>query len=305
VSPDGLSAILRQHKNAVSSVDSRRIAGRSDRPQSTDVTMSLLANSALFALDSAALIKLLLISLAAGIGISAVGPGGVFMTIGLYAFTDLPPPVVAGTAIVTHIGTGLVGTLAYLRSGQFRECATRRVALILCAITCIGLPIGIWINAHVSRQGFGVLLGLFAAAIGVLVWHRQRRPHSQDTAQGPAAPPDGLSALIGCCVAAGAALFGLGGPMICVPLLVATGMPMLPALAAAQAQSVVGSGLGTIGYALHGAIDWPMAVFIAVPQMLGVVIGCKVAHAVPARGLAFTLAFALIALAPYLALGGG
>jgi hypothetical protein len=52
--------------------------------------MSLLAHSALFALDSAALIKLLLISLAPGIGISAVGSGGVFMTIGLYAFTDLP-----------------------------------------------------------------------------------------------------------------------------------------------------------------------------------------------------------------------
>jgi uncharacterized membrane protein YfcA len=92
--------------------------------------------------------------------------------------------------------------------------------------------------------------------------------------------------------------------MICVPLLVAAGMPMLPVLATAQAQSVIRSGLGTIGYALHAAIDWPLAMFIAVPQMLGVVVGCNVAHAVPARGLAFTLASALIALAPYLALGG-
>ncbi|HST74980.1 MAG TPA: sulfite exporter TauE/SafE family protein [Acetobacteraceae bacterium] len=276
--------------------------------------MSILAHSALYALDLAGLLKLLLISLVAGIGISAVGPGGVFMTIGLYAFTALSPSVVAGTAIVTHVGTGLVGTAAYLRSGHFRRCATRRIAVILCATACLGIPAGIWINAHVSRQGFGVLLGILTAAIGALVCYRQwprRAPGSApDSTPGTGAGaarralPDVKTALIGLGVAVAASLFGIGGPMLCVPLLVAAGVPMLPALAAAQAQSVVGSGFGALGYALQGAIDWPMAVFIAIPQMLGVIVGWKIAHAVPARGLAFALAFTLIGLAPYLALGG-
>jgi uncharacterized protein len=270
--------------------------------------MTLLTHSALFALHAAGLAKLLLISLVAGIGISAVGPGGVFMTIGLYAVTPLAPSVVAGTAIVTHVGTGLVGTAAYLRSGQFRRRATRRIATILCAAAFLGIPAGIWINAHVSRDGFGLLLGVLTAAVGVLVLYRQW--HGGGVAQraepGAARPAlsDVKAALIGLCVAVAASLFGIGGPMLCVPLLVAAGVPMLPALAAAQAQSVVGSGFGTIGYALQGAIDWPMAVFIAIPQMLGVIVGWKIAHAVPARGLAFALAFALIGLAPYLALGG-
>src|SRR3546814_1508595 len=68
------------------------------------------------------------------------------------------------------------------------------------------------------------------------------------------------------------------------------------ALAVAQVQSVAGSGLGAIGYAVQGGIDWPMAIFVAVPQMVGVVVGWKVARAVPARSLAFVLAFVLIGL---------
>jgi len=271
--------------------------------------MAILTHSALLALDVQEMTKLLLISLVAGVGISAVGPGGVFMTIGLYAFTPLSPALVAGTAIVTHVGTGLVGSAAYLRSGQFHHLATRRIAVILCATAFLGIPAGIWINTHISRHGFGLLLGVLTGAIGALVFYRQWRGREvASRAEAGAARPaltDTKAALIGSCVAAAGAPFGIGGPMLCVPLLVACGVPMLPALAAAQAQSVVGSGLGTIGYAAQGAIDWPMAVFIAVPQMLGVVVGWKVAHAVPARGLAFALAFALIGLAPYLALGGG
>lgn len=105
--------------------------------------MALLTHSALLTLGVAAMMKLLLISLVAGIRISAVSPGGVFMTIGLYAVTPLSPALVAGTAIVTHLGTGLVGTAAYLRSGQFRRRATRRIARILCAAALLGIPAGI------------------------------------------------------------------------------------------------------------------------------------------------------------------
>jgi len=263
-------------------------------------------HSALLSLDMTSAMYLLLISVAAGVGISAVGPGGVLMTIGLFAFTRLSPSLVAGTAIVTHVGTGLVGTMAYWRSGEFRNRKVRRIAAILCAATFVGIPLGILINSHLYRHGFGLLLGVFAAMIGGLVWYRQRRPVAEGQGVDIAAPAlrDTVVALTGICVGVASALLGIGGPMLCVPLLVAAGLPMLPALAAAQAQSVVGSGLGAIGYATQGAIDWPLAVFVAIPQMAGVILGWKLAQIVPARGLAFVLVFVLIGLAPYLALGG-
>ena len=262
-------------------------------------------HSALFALDAASLVKLFLISLAAGIGITAIGPGGVLMTIGLYAVTALSPAAVAGTAIVTHIGTGLVGTAAYLRSGQLRQPATRRLALILSVATLAGIPLGMAVNAHVSKHGFGILLGAFTGAIGLLVWWRQRRtpPHAAEPAHHALSVPAAVAVGIG--VAAASSLFGLGGPMVSVPVLVALKVPVLAALAAAQAQSVAVAGIGAAGYALRGVIDWPLAVFIAVPQITGVVVGWKVAHSVPTRQLRYALAGVLIALAPYLALRGG
>src|SRR3546814_14443227 len=80
-----------------------------------------------------------------------------------------------GTAIVTHVATGLVGTMAYWRSGQLGDRATRRIAMILCAATLVGIPVGIVINTRLSHDGFGLLLGIFAAAIGLLVCYRQRQ----------------------------------------------------------------------------------------------------------------------------------
>jgi len=62
------------------------------------------------------------------------------------------------------------------------------------------------------------------------------------------------------------------------------------------------SGIGSIGYATSGSIDWPLAVVIGIPEVVGVLIGWRIARAVPARALTITLIVALLALTPYLAL---
>jgi uncharacterized protein len=58
----------------------------------------------------------LLFGLDAGIGITAVRPGGVLATVGLFTLTPPSPTQVAGTALVTDIATGMLGSAAYLRS---------------------------------------------------------------------------------------------------------------------------------------------------------------------------------------------
>lgn len=241
---------------------------------------------------------LVLISLIGGIGITTIGPGGVLITIALYALTALTPAEVAGTAIVTHVGTGLVGTVAFARSGQLREPATRRLAMILCAAAAVGTPIGVWINGRVSHALFGILLAFFVMLIGTLVIARDRRNRR-------AARPASLSgsmpqAVLGGGVAVASGLFGVGGPMLSVPLLVVSGVPLLTALAAAQAQSIVVAGAGTAVYLAQGAVSWPLVFLTGVPEMIGVWLGWKIAHAVPARPLTYLLATVLLALGPVL-----
>jgi len=246
------------------------------------------------------LVLLGLLGFAGGVGITAIGPGGVLPTIGLFILTDLAPAEVAGTAILTHVATGLLGTAAYARSGHLREPETRRSALVLGLAALVGTPLGVLINTAVSPRAFGIVLAVFLAAVAVLVWYRERhhqsgtRPH----------PPITAVAAVGFGVAVAAGIVGIGGPMLTVPLLIALGARVLDALAAAQAQSIVIAAVGSLGYLAHGAIDWPLAALVGIPELAGVLLGWKIARALPARGLTYALVAALAALAPYLALHG-
>lgn len=244
------------------------------------------------------IILLACIGLLAGIGISAVGPGGVLATIGLFLFTGLSPAVVAGTAMVTHVATGVVGSLAYLRSGHLRDRRTVRIAGILLATAIVGTPVGVLLNSVISSQAFGVLLTIFVIVVAALVWFRQRQ--IPDESAHPHHPVAALIA-IGILVAAVSGLFGVGGPLLTVPLLVTIGTPMLAALAAAQAQSIIISIVGSVGYLSIGAVDWTLAVVVGIPELCGVLIGWKVARAVPARYLRWAMIIILIAIAPVLA----
>ncbi|WP_314176680.1 sulfite exporter TauE/SafE family protein [Streptomyces winkii] len=246
---------------------------------------------------------LALFGLLGGIGITAVGPGGVLPTIGMFLLTGLSPAGVAGTAIATHIATGALGTVAYTRSGQLRDARTRRIAVILSAAALVGSPLGVLFNTLVGGRAFAILLAVAVATTGVLVWVRERRTAVRDDDAATDLSPV-VTAAVGLVVAVAAGLFGLGGPMLSVPLLVICGLPLLPALAAAQAQSVVIASVGTAGYLVDGSIDWALAALVGVPELAGVLIGWKIAHAVPTRKLKYALAGTLLALAPYLALHG-
>lgn len=247
------------------------------------------------------LVLLAVLGLISGIGITALGPGGVLATIALFALTGLTPAQVAGTAIVTHIATGALGTAAYTRSGQLRDPGTRRTALLLAGAALAGTPVGVLVNTVISGRTFGLLFSVFVAGVAALVLYRQRRA----PAVRPPAQPRTLTVVtLGLGVAAAAGMFGIGGPMLTVPLLVALRVPVLSALAAAQAQSVIIAGTGTVGYLTQGAVNWPLAVLVGVPELAGVLIGWIVARALPTRALTYALVAVLFGLSPYLALHG-
>ena len=246
------------------------------------------------------LVLLGLFGLVGGIGITALGPGGVLPTIGLFALTDLSPAEVAGTAIVTHIATGALATAAYTRSGQLREPETQRTALILAGTAVLGTPLGVLVNTVVSKRVFGLVLGVLVAVVAALVWYRERHQPAATSAH----PPAPLVAGIGLAVSAASGIVGVGGPMLTVPLLIALGIPALESLASAQAQSIVIASVGTLGYLAHGAINWPVAALVGIPELVGVLLGWRIAHALPTRTLKYALVVTLFALAPYLALHG-
>ncbi|WP_331725954.1 sulfite exporter TauE/SafE family protein [Streptomyces sp. NBC_01012] len=251
-------------------------------------------------LTTSVLLLLGLIGLLGGIGITALGPGGVLPTIGLFALTDLTASQVAGTAIVTHVATGALATCAYARSGQFRDRPTLRTALLLAATAAVGTPLGVMVNAGVSKRAFGAVLGVIVALVAALVWYREYRAQTARASH----PPVAVVAVLGLAVSMAAGIIGVGGPMLTVPLLIALGVPLLQSLAAAQAQSVVIATIGTVGYLSQGAINWPLALVVGIPELAGVLLGWKIARTLPTRSLKKAMVLTLATLSVYLVLHG-
>ncbi|XBH20378.1 sulfite exporter TauE/SafE family protein [Jonesiaceae bacterium BS-20] len=240
---------------------------------------------------------LMLVGLTAGIGITTVGPGGVLTTVGLVHLTTLSPAVIAGTVMTTNIANGLVGTTVYARSGHLKDHATRRLAKVLTGTAVLGTPAGVFLNTGLSNREFELILAVFLLAVAGLVWLRQRR--AGVTTDGPQLRLGPLG-VIGILVACASGLLGVGGPVLTVPILIALGVRVLPALAAAQVQSIVISTVGATGYLLAGAVDWTMVAVIGMPQLVGVVLGWKIARAVPSKVLTSGLIIVLVLLVPTL-----
>ncbi|ADB61157.1 protein of unknown function DUF81 [Haloterrigena turkmenica DSM 5511] len=248
---------------------------------------------------------LLLVSIAffSGIGITTIGPGGIFVTIALYSLTPLASSQVAGTAHATFVVTGLVGSAAYLHSGEMRTGESRAIAVVLSASSILGALVGASVNAFVPRSLFGVLLGGVSTTVGAVILYRERRGFNPFYDLEPL-ERRGQFALAGLGFALGicSGLLGIGGPVLAVPALVLVGVPMLLAVAVAQVQSIFIATFAAAGYALQGNVLLPLAVVIGTPLLLGVVTGWKVAHMIDPERLKVALGVVLLGVGPYLAL---
>lgn len=235
----------------------------------------------------------------AGVGITAIGPGGVFITIAL-ALTAAPPAVVAGTAGATNIAAGALGTAAYARSGELRTRSGRRMAVALSVPGVAGALVGKRINALVSAAQFSVLLGGFVVLAGLLTWYRERRGSGRTFVDVTSRSGAFAVGVVGFAVGVPGGLLGVGGPVLAVPLLVALGVPLLPAVAAAQVQSVFIAGPATVAYLLDGAVSVALVAIVGGPELVGIVVGWQVARRVEPRKLKLVLAGVLVALGAYL-----
>lgn len=241
------------------------------------------------------------IALLAGVGITTIGPGGIFVTVALYAFTPLSSSTVAGTAQATFVATGLVGTAVYARSGELVGSDSREMAALLSVTSIVGAFAGASLNAFVPRWLFGALLGIVAALTGIVLLYRERRELApvvtleMTTWRGRTA-----LGLLGVGLGLASGLVGVGGPVIAVPALVVLGVPMLLALGVAQVQSIFIAVFATAGYAAQGAVSLPLVVLVGVPQIVGVVVGWTIAHRIDPGRLKVTLGGVLVVVGLYL-----
>jgi uncharacterized membrane protein YfcA len=89
------------------------------------------------------------------------------------------------------------------------------------------------------------------------------------------------------------ALFGVGGGIVIVPLLIlAAGYPERPATGTSLAAIAITALAGSILYAFEGNVQVGYAALVGVPAAVGAVAGASLQQRVPVRWL--TLAFAAV-----------
>jgi uncharacterized protein len=104
-----------------------------------------------------------------------------------------------------------------------------------------------------------------------------------------------VSRLIGIGIVAGffGALFGVGGGIVIVPMLVlGLGFDQRRASATSLAAIFVAAAAGSITYALHGEVKPGAAALVGLPALVGVLGGAALQQRIPVQRL--SLAFALL-----------
>ncbi|HYX88323.1 MAG TPA: TSUP family transporter [Gaiellaceae bacterium] len=97
------------------------------------------------------------------------------------------------------------------------------------------------------------------------------------------------------------ALFGVGGGVLVVPLLIlVAGFQTRPAMATSLAAIALISLVGTVTYALHGEVKPGAAAVVGLPAALGAVAGAALQQRLPTRALSFAFAALLAGLGVWL-----
>ena len=207
-----------------------------------------------------------------GLLIGTVGVGGVLMVSYLALFGGLSAGMsihqAAATSLFTFLFTGILGTWLYQRRGSIDW----RISLPVCAAALVFGFLGAAVAAVMDARPLAIIIAIIIVAAGVYVLF-------------PVKPRDGrgsgetwLLAGVGAVSGFASGFSGAGGPLFSVPLMVILRYVPLTAVATSQVLQIVAATSGSIENVRHGFIDWNTALVVTIFELLGVLVGVRLAH---------------------------
>lgn len=233
----------------------------------------------------ATLIPLALVVLLSGTLIGCVGIGGVLLVPALTYIGGVEVHLAIASVMLSYFFTGLLGTYLYARKGSI----TWTMSIVLCAGAMPGAFAGSVMVHSVPGPALELLIGVLVILSGV---NALRTPGGDSQPQ--PVPGTGALVTIGALTGFGSALTGTGGPLLLVPLLVWLGQPALVAIGLSQVIQVPISLLATAGNLTYGRVDLALGISVAVLLMVGVTVGARTAHAMPAGVLKHVVAWVMV-----------
>src|ERR1700676_3910925 len=244
-------------------------------------------------------LELFAIGVVASIFGSIVGLGGGFVIIPVLRIVfGVPPAQVAGTSLLMVLANTAASTFGYLRA--------RSIDLRLAAPFTLGaVPgsiIGVFAVKRFTPSGFDFAYGVVLIVLAILVV-RRRSVTSRDATERTFAHDPRIGVIAGFGTGFFSSLFGIGGGVVLIPLLlIAARMPPHVVTATSAFVVTATAPVGVLTHALGGDIDWPATVPLVLGGIVGGAIGPRLARRVSSPRLLTLVACAFIAAAIALAL---
>ena len=224
-----------------------------------------------------------------GFSLGLVGGGGSILAVPLlvYVVGVTNPHVAIGTSAGAVAANAAVNLLSHARKGAVKW----RCAGVYAAAGVGGALAGAFLGRQVDGERLLALFAVLMIVVGVLMLRRRGGEGEADVRLGR----DNLPKLLGLGAATGllSGFFGIGGGFLIVPgLIMATGMPILNAMASSLV-AVTSFGLTTsASYATAGLVDWRLAAVFVAGGVLGGLLGTRLARVVNRRRGALNMLFA-------------
>jgi uncharacterized membrane protein YfcA len=246
-----------------------------------------------------AALELFAVGVVASIFGSIVGLGGGFVIIPvLRVVFGVPPAQVAGTSLLMVLANTSASTVGYLRA----RVVDLRFVVPFTLGAVPGSIIGVFVVKRFTASGFDIAYGFVLIVLAVLVL-RRRSVISRPAGERTFAHDLRIAVIAGLGTGFFSSLFGIGGGIVLIPLLlIAARMPPHVVTATSAFVITTTAPVGIVTHALSGDVDWPFTLPLVLGGLVGGSIGPVIQKRVSSPRLITLLAAALIVAALGLAL---
>jgi len=222
--------------------------------------------------------------------IGAAGVGGVLLIPALMFFGGFNTHEAMATALFSFFFTGIVGTFIYHRYGSIDW----KITVPVLFSSFFSSYAGAHVNSLSSARQLDSILAMviiFSSLYSILSSGNKSGLAQRLDKRGNIVLLLGLGVFIGFICG----MTGAGGGIVSIPVMLIAGYTILPTIATSQTLQSVISFSGSASNLLNGFVDFSIVWWVTACELVGVLIGVRIAHAVPVASLKKTVtAFCLL-----------
>ncbi len=231
---------------------------------------------------------LVLLGFAGGIIGSMIGLGGGFVIVPILTFFGFSHQLAASNSLFAAFSNAVASTASYAKQGRIQYSIGLRLGLL----SIPGTILGAYISDEITPSLFKILFGLIILSSSLYIFLKRKmetRNHNFSKQI--------MILMIGASFFAGiiSSLFGIGGGVVFVPLMViAIGLSMKIAAPTSQLVLIFASFSGLIAHSILGHPDFYQSLFLSIGAFIGGLVGSRLSIQIEEKKLRIIIVIVLI-----------